>query len=85
MEARRRSLLSSVGCANYQEGAMQMEWFADKIVGPHLEAEQLVDLLILRGEKDHRYVGFLPQPRAAAIPTLLWRLMNYFFLEDRCP
>ena len=38
------------------------ERFADEIVGAHLEAEQFVDLLVLRGEEDHRQVGFLPQP-----------------------
>ena len=32
------------------------ERFADEIVGAHLEAEQLVDLLVLRGQEDHRQV-----------------------------
>ena len=34
----------------------------DELVGAHFQAEQFVDLLILRGEKDHRQVGFLAQP-----------------------
>jgi hypothetical protein len=38
------------------------EWFADEVVGAHLEAEQLVDLLVLGGEEDHRHVGLLAQP-----------------------
>ena len=37
------------------------ERFADEIVGAHLEAEQLVDLLVLGGEEDHRQIGFLAQ------------------------
>jgi hypothetical protein len=36
--------------------------FTDEVVGPHFQAEQFIDLLLLRGEKDHRQVGFLPQP-----------------------
>ena len=38
------------------------ERFADEIVGAHLQAEQLVDLLVLGGEEDHRHVGLLAQP-----------------------
>ena len=38
------------------------EGFADEIVGAHLEAEQFVDLLVLRGEEDDRHVGLLAQP-----------------------
>jgi hypothetical protein len=33
----------------------------DEIVGAHLEAEQLVDLVVLRGQEDHRQVGLLAQ------------------------
>ena len=33
----------------------------DEIVGAHLEAEQFVDLLVLRGQEDHRQIGFLAQ------------------------
>ena len=35
--------------------------FADEIVGAHLEAEQLVDLLVLRGEEDDRQLAPLAQ------------------------
>src|SRR3984885_12115245 len=34
----------------------------DELVGAHFQAEQFVDLLILRGEKDHWQVGVLTQP-----------------------
>jgi hypothetical protein len=34
----------------------------DELVGAHFQAEQFVDLLFLRSEKDHRQVGFLAQP-----------------------
>jgi hypothetical protein len=37
------------------------ERLADEVVGPELEAEQLVDLLVLGGKEDHRQVGLLPQ------------------------
>ncbi len=37
------------------------ERLPDEVVGAHLEAEQFVDLVILRGEEDHRQVGFLAQ------------------------
>ncbi len=37
------------------------EGLADEIIGAHLEAEQLVDLVILRGEENHRHVGALAQ------------------------
>jgi hypothetical protein len=30
------------------------EWFTDEVIGPHFQAEQFIDLLLLRGEKDHR-------------------------------
>src|ERR1700731_3678609 len=36
--------------------------FADEIVGAHLEPEQFIDFLILRGEEDHRHVGLLTEP-----------------------
>ena len=35
------------------------ERFGDVVVGAHLEAEQLVDLLVLGGEEDHRHVRLL--------------------------
>src|SRR5690348_1442718 len=38
------------------------ERFADEVVRAHLQAEQLVDLLILGGEEDHGHVGLLAQP-----------------------
>jgi hypothetical protein len=38
------------------------ERLPDEIVGAHLEAEQFVDLLVLRGEEDDRHVGLLAQP-----------------------
>src|ERR1700674_3947800 len=37
------------------------ERLADEIVGAHFQAEQLVDLLVLGGEEDHRQVGLLAQ------------------------
>ena len=37
------------------------EGFADEIVGAHFEAEQLVDLLVLGGEEDHRQLGPLAE------------------------
>ena len=37
------------------------ERLSDEIVGAHLEPEQLVDLLILGGEENHRHIGLLPQ------------------------
>jgi hypothetical protein len=37
------------------------EGFADEVVRAHLEAEELVDLLVLRGQEDHRQVRFLPR------------------------
>ena len=37
------------------------ERLGDVVVGAHLEAEQLVDLLVLGGEEDHRHVGLLAQ------------------------
>jgi hypothetical protein len=30
------------------------EWFTDEVIGPHFQAEQFIDLLFLRGEKDYR-------------------------------
>ena len=30
------------------------EWFTDEVIGPHFQAEQFIDLLLLRGEKDNR-------------------------------
>ena len=38
------------------------ERLMDEVVGAHFEAEQFVDLLVLRGEEDHWQIGFLPQP-----------------------
>ncbi len=38
------------------------EGFADEVVGAHLEAEQLVDLLVLGGQEDHRQLAPLAQP-----------------------
>jgi hypothetical protein len=35
---------------------------SDEVVGTHLQAEQLVDLLVLGGEENDRHVGLLPQP-----------------------
>jgi hypothetical protein len=32
------------------------------VVGPEVEAQDLVDLLVLGGEDDHRQVGALAQP-----------------------
>ena len=37
------------------------ERLPDEIVGAHLEAEQFVDLLVLRGQENDRQIGFLPQ------------------------
>ena len=37
------------------------ERFADEVVGSHFEAEQFVDLLVLRGEEDHWQLGALAQ------------------------
>ena len=37
------------------------ERLPDEVVGAHLEAEQLVDLLVLGGQEDDRQVGFLAQ------------------------
>src|SRR5215472_2315955 len=37
------------------------ERFADEVVGTHLEAEQLVDLLVLGGEENHWHVRLLAQ------------------------
>ena len=36
--------------------------FADEVVGAHLEAEQLVDLLVLRGEENDGKLGALAEP-----------------------
>ena len=38
------------------------ERLPDEVVGPHLEPEQLVYLLVLRGQEDDGDVGFLAQP-----------------------
>ena len=38
------------------------ERLVDVVVGAHLEAEQLVDLLVLGGQEDHGHVGLLAQP-----------------------
>ena len=53
--------------------------FADEIVGAHFEAEQFVDLVILRGEEDHRQIGFLPEP-AQKLHAVHAR---HFDIEDR--
>src|ERR1700734_1277775 len=37
------------------------ERLADEIVGAHLEAEQLINLLVLRRQENHRQIGLLPQ------------------------
>jgi hypothetical protein len=59
--------------------------FADEIVGPHFQAEQFIDLLILRGEKDHRQVRFLPQPtqRLHAVHARHLDVKNGEIREDR--
>src|SRR5215469_5284842 len=36
------------------------KWLPDVVVGPHSETEQLVDLVILRRQKDDRYVALPP-------------------------
>jgi hypothetical protein len=58
--------MPSLGAAQHHLDPFRQEalrkGFTDEIVGPHFQAEQFVDLLLLRGEKDHRQVGFLPQP-----------------------
>src|SRR6478672_9180666 len=38
------------------------EWLLDEVVRAHLQAEQLVDLLVLGCQEDHRHVGLLAQP-----------------------
>jgi len=38
------------------------EGLPDEVVGAHLQTEQLVDLLVLRGEKDDGDLGLLAQP-----------------------
>mmetsp|Transcript_20415 Transcript_20415/g.37924 ORF Transcript_20415/g.37924 Transcript_20415/m.37924 type:complete len:208 (+) Transcript_20415:200-823(+) len=35
--------------------------FLDVVVRPHTQAQNLVDLIIFRGEEDHRHLGFLAQ------------------------
>src|ERR1700734_3852823 len=37
------------------------ERLADEIVGAHLEAEQLINLLVLRRQENHRQIRLLPQ------------------------
>src|SRR6478672_8490585 len=57
--------LPSLGAAQDRLDALDQkplrERFADEIVGAHLEPEQLVDLLVLGGEEDHRHVRLLAQ------------------------
>jgi hypothetical protein len=38
------------------------ERLLDEVVGAHFQAEQLVDLVILGGQEDHRQIGLLAQP-----------------------
>jgi DNA-binding response OmpR family regulator len=46
------------------------ERLMDEVVRTHLEPEQLVDLLVLRGEKDHRKVRFPRRtPRRGRLPA----------------
>ncbi len=58
--------LAGAGAA--QDGAHALdqqtlrERLLDEVVGTHLQAEQLVDLVVLGGQEDHRQVGLLAQP-----------------------
>jgi hypothetical protein len=45
------------------------ERFADKVVSAHLEAEQLIDLFVLRGEEDHRQLAALAEPAEQLHPV----------------
>jgi len=54
------------------------ERFADEVVGAHLEAEQFVDLLILRGKEDHRQLAPLAKPAEQLHPVHA----RHFDIED---
>ncbi len=58
-------LLGGGGAAQHGLDALDQQalgkGLGDEVVGAHLEPEQLIDLFVLGGEKDHRDVRFLPQ------------------------
>jgi hypothetical protein len=56
-----RSSATQYGLDPFDQQALRKR-LTDELVGAHFQAEQFVDLLVLRGEKDHRQVRFLAQP-----------------------
>ncbi len=76
--------LAVLGLQPAQDGAHALddkalrEGLGDVVVGPHLKAEQFVDLLVLGGEEDDRHVGLL----AHAAQKLHAVHARHFDIED---